>query len=348
MRKTVDLPSNAVYAKGDHSSVSDRPDTRSPHRGITLRGSLADQAQKEYAMAPQHPASALRDAPSIGVDIRTLTQIAEMLPIEELQHAIWGYDKPYPARLLLVIAETGGQVLGAYWQGRMIGFSFMLYARGRHGEGPYFHSQLVGVLPEYRDKNVGFLMKRAQRQYALDLGIDKIEWTFDPLQGRNGYFNVRKLGTVIRRYHPDYYGQLDSAFTHAISSDRCFAEWFVLTPRVEARMAAREPGLTLEVALRPPYVSVTRVEHPASAPPHLVEYRLGLEAEYLVVEVPADFQPIMADMPLAEEWRARTRDIFLHYLNQRGYVVSDCVSGIADGRRRNLYVLRASAAVSRG
>jgi chorismate synthase len=299
-------------------------------------------------MAHQHPSNTPRYAPSIGVDIRTLTQIADMLPIEELQHAIWGYDKPYPARLLLVIAETGGQVLGAYWQGRMIGFAFMLYARGHRGVEPYFHSQLVGVLPEYRDKNIGFLLKTAQRQYALDLGIDKIEWTFDPLQGRNGYFNVRKLGTVIRRYRPDYYGRLDSTFTHAIASDRCFAEWFVRTPRVEARLAAREPGQTLEAALRPPYVSCTRVEHSSGDAPHLVEYRLGLEAERLVVEVPSDFQSIMADMSLAEAWRSKTRDIFLHYLNERRYVVTDCVSGMEGGRRRNLYVLSAPAATNEG
>jgi len=281
----------------------------------------------------------------IGVDIRPLTQIADMLPIEALQYAIWGYDKPYLARLLMVIAETGGQVLGAYWQGRMIGFSFMLYARGRHGEGPYFHSQLVGVLPDYRDKNVGYLMKMAQRQFALDLGIDKIEWTFDPLQSRNGYFNVRKLGAVIRRYCPDYYGQLDSTFTRDIASDRCFAEWFVSTPHVEARLAtaAREPGLRLEEVLRPPYRRITRVEHSPGGVPHLKEYHLGLATDHLVIEVPADFQPIMDDMPLAAEWRAKTRDIFQHYLNERGYVVTDCVSGMEEGRRRNLYVLSAPA-----
>jgi predicted GNAT superfamily acetyltransferase len=307
---------------------------------------LADDAEKECAMVHQHPAGPPRYAPAIGIEVRTLTQIADMLPIEALQHVIWGYDQPYPARLLLVIAETGGQVLGAYWQGRMIGFSFMLYARGHHGEGPYFHSQLVGVLPEYRDKNVGFLLKTAQRRYALNVGIDKIEWTFDPLQGRNGYFNVHKLGTMIRRYRPDYYGRLDSTFTRALASDRCFAEWFVRAPRVEARLAAREPGLSLEAALRPPYVCVTQVERSASGAPHLIEYRLGVEAERLVVEVPADFQPIMADMPLAEAWRARTRDIFMHYLNERAYVVTDCVSGMEGSRRRNLYVLSASAAVS--
>jgi predicted GNAT superfamily acetyltransferase len=282
----------------------------------------------------------------MGVQIRTLTRIEDMLPIEELQQAIWGYDKPYPARLLLVVAETGGQVQGAYWEGRMIGFSFMLYARGHGGEGPYLHSQLVGVLSDYRDQNVGFLLKLAQRQYGLDLGIDKIEWTFDPLQGRNGYFNVRKLGTVIRRYRPNYYGQLDSAFSRAIASDRCFAEWFVRSPRVEARIAGRGPRLTLEAARRPPYVSVTRVELTPQGVARLVDYRLGVEAERLVVEVPADFQPVMADLALAEEWRAKTRAIFLHYLNERGYIVSDCVSGLEGGRRRNLYILSAPTVAS--
>lgn len=297
-------------------------------------------------MAHQSPSTIpIRQSP-IGVDIRTLTHIADMLPIEDLQHAIWGYDKPYPARLLFVIAETGGQVLGAFWQGRIVGFSFMLYARGQHGEGPYLHSQLVGVLPEYRDKQVGFLIKTAQRQYALDLGIDTIAWTFDPLQGRNAYFNIQKLGTIIRRYHPNYYGQLDSTFTRAIASDRCVAEWLVRTRRVEARIAAREPSLTLAEVLRPPYMSITHVEHSSSGTLRLVDSRLGLEGERLVVEVPADFQPIMADMRLAEEWRAKTRDIFVHYLNERGYVMTDYVSGMEGGRRRNLYVLSSPTAAN--
>jgi predicted GNAT superfamily acetyltransferase len=291
-------------------------------------------------MAHHSPSTTPIHQSPIGLDLRTLTQVADMSPIEGLQHAIWGYDKPYPARLLFVIAETGGQVLGAFCQGQMIGFAFMLYARGHHGEGPYLHSQLVGVLPEYRDKHVGFSIKSAQRQYALDLGIDKIEWTFDPLQGRNAYFNIQKLGTIIRRYQPNYYGQLDSTFSRAIASDRCFAEWLVRSPRVKSHIAAREPSLTLTEVLRPPYVSITHVEHSPSGPPRLVGYQLGLKAERLVVEVPADFQPITANVPLAEEWRAKTRAIFVHYLNERGYIVTDYVAGVEGDRRRNLYVLR--------
>jgi predicted GNAT superfamily acetyltransferase len=286
-----------------------------------------------------------RDFPP-KVDIRTLTQVEDMLPIEELQRAIWGYDKPYPARLFLVVAETGGQVLGAYWQGQMIGFSFMLYARDHDSDKPYLHSQLVGVRPEWRDQHVGLQLKLAQRQYALDLGVAKIAWTFDPLQGRNGYFNIRKLGALIRRYYPNYYGPLDSTFTHAIASDRCFAEWFVHSPRVEARIAGRGPGLTVETVGRPPYVGVTHVEHLENGPPRLVHYHMDLDAEHLVVEVPADFQPIMADRALAEDWRAKTCDIFMHFLNERGYVVIDCVSGLEGSRRRNLYVLASPQAAA--
>ncbi len=297
-------------------------------------------------MAGQHPRPSPKRASPVGVELQILTRIEEMQPIEQLQAAIWGYDTPYPARLLLVVAETGGQVLGAHWQGRMIGFAFMLYARGHGGEGPYFHSQLVGVLPEFRDKNVGFLLKLAQRQFALDLGLTKIEWTFDPLQGRNGYFNLRKLGAVIQRYCPNYYGQLDSTFTRAIASDRCFAEWFVRSPRVEARLAGQGSSPTLAEALHPPYMSVTRVERAEGDVLRLVDYRLGLDAERLVVEVPADFEPIMANMPLAEEWRAKTREIFLHYLNEREYIATDCVSRMDEGMRRNVYVLYKRSALS--
>jgi predicted GNAT superfamily acetyltransferase len=292
------------------------------------------------------PSAVPRHESDLEVDIRPLTHVEDMLPIEELQRAIWGYDRPYPARLLLVIAETGGQVLGAYRQGRMIGFSFMLYARGRGGDGPYLHSQLVGVRPTWRDKNVGFLLKLAQRQYALAIGIEKIEWTFDPLQGRNGYFNSHKLGTLIRRYRPNYYGQLDSTFARVIASDRCFAEWFVRSPRVEAHIAGQAPDLTLAMVLQPPYVSVTHVEHGEDRLSRLVHYQTGLDAEHLVVEVPADFQTMMVDRALAEDWRAKTRDIFMHYLNERGYVITDCVSGLEGQRRRNLYVLMAPQAAT--
>jgi predicted GNAT superfamily acetyltransferase len=113
----------------------------------------------------------------------------------------------------------------------------------------------------------------------------------------------------------------------------------VRSPWVETRLAAQGPHPTLATVLQAPYVPVTHVVHAEDSSPRLASYQTGLRAAHLVVEVPADFQPIMADRALAEDWRAKTRDIFLHYLNERGYVVTDCVSGLEGHRRRNLYVL---------
>ncbi len=273
------------------------------------------------------------------VRIRTLKRIDDMVPIEELQTVIWGYDKPYPARLLLVVAETGGQVQAAFSEERMIGFSFMIYGRDRHDGHPYLHSQLVGVLPEMRDQNVGFVLKLGQRRWAMELGIDKVEWTFDPLQARNGYFNVRKLGAVIRRYRPDYYGVLDSLFTQGLPTDRWFAEWFVNSPRAEARLTGWGSFVTLDDVLQPSFACATRVERSPDGLPRLVDFRLALEAERIAFEVPTDFTAVMADSALANDWRMKTRAIALYYLGQRGYAVTDCASGLDRGLRRTFYVL---------
>ncbi len=59
---------------------------------------------------------------------------------------------------------------------------------------------MLGVLPEYRNHGVGRQLKLRQRDDALARGIDLIEWTFDPLEIKNAYFNVERLGAIVRRY----------------------------------------------------------------------------------------------------------------------------------------------------
>ena len=38
-----------------------------------------------------------------------------------------------------------------------------------------------------------------QREDALARGIELIEWTFDPLELKNAFFNIEKLGAIVRR-----------------------------------------------------------------------------------------------------------------------------------------------------
>jgi predicted GNAT superfamily acetyltransferase len=74
---------------------------------------------------------------------------------------------------------------------------------------------------------VGRLLKLAQREDALNRGINLIEWTFDPLQIKNAHFNIARLGAVVRRYIPNCYGRTSSPLHAGLPTDRLVAEWWV-------------------------------------------------------------------------------------------------------------------------
>ena len=105
-----------------------------------------------------------------------------------------------PMPLFVVAAETGGQVLGAFAEDRMVGFTLAL--AGLHGKAPFLHSHMTAVLDGWRDRGIGRSLKLFQRNDALARGIDLIEWTFDPLQIKNAYFNLVRLGAIARRFVP--------------------------------------------------------------------------------------------------------------------------------------------------
>ncbi len=108
-------------------------------------------------------------------------------------------------RFLVVVSHVGGHVFGAYDGGRMVGFCFAIPGIKPDGR-PYLHSHMLGVLPEYRNLAVGRRLKLRQREDALARGIELIEWTFDPLELKNAYFNIERLGAMVRRYSENQYG----------------------------------------------------------------------------------------------------------------------------------------------
>jgi len=105
----------------------------------------------------------------------------------------------------------------------------------------YLHSHMLGVLPEYRDSGAGRMLKLAQREDAVARGFELIEWTFDPLEIKNAYFNIEKLGAIIRRYLPNHYGITTSRLQGGLPTDRCVAEWHLNRPRQESVTLARIP-----------------------------------------------------------------------------------------------------------
>lgn len=169
-----------------------------------------------------------------AIEVRHCHEHTEFARCVELQREVWGGAdlEQVPSTMFVVADETGGQVLGAYdgqaaW--RMVGFTLAM--AGMHGERRYLHSHMTAVVPEYQNRGIGRMLKLFQREDALRRGIELVEWTFDPLEIRNAYFNIVRLGAIVRRYIPNAYGVTSSPLHGGMPTDRLMAEWWLDSPR---------------------------------------------------------------------------------------------------------------------
>lgn len=173
--------------------------------------------------------------------IARLTSLAEYDACVDLQQQTWQYSagEALPRRVFFLAEKLGGHVLGAYAGDRLVSFNLGLPAQ-RNGLG-YIHSQMLAVLPEFRNGGLGRRMKLAQRDLALEQGIELIEWTYDPLEIKNSFFNLQRLGAISRRYEPDFYGPSSSPLQGGLPTDRLYAEWWLRSGRVERTLQDEAP-----------------------------------------------------------------------------------------------------------
>jgi predicted GNAT superfamily acetyltransferase len=124
-------------------------------------------------------------------------------------------------------------VIGAFegGGGEMSGFALAIPgARGGHS---YLHSHMLAVRKQHQNAGLGRRIKLFQRDDALARGFELIEWTFDPLEIKNAYLNIEKLGAIARRYAVNQYGITSSPLQGGLPSDRLVAEWWLKSKRVE-------------------------------------------------------------------------------------------------------------------
>jgi predicted GNAT superfamily acetyltransferase len=194
-----------------------------------------------------------------GLQIREVSTIEEYDACIDLQRRAFGLPdlEISPRRHLIVSRKAGGWTLGAFANGKMVGFVHHLAAV--NGDDIFGYSHMMAVAPEFQNQGVGAQLKWAQRERALAEGRDFIKWTFEPMRARNAHFNLNRLGVVIREYAVNFYGtdygsdpaQQGSA-TSGIDSDRLFASWELRAPRVEAFAQRKEnevgePVRTIEI-----------------------------------------------------------------------------------------------------
>ena len=201
------------------------------------------------------------------ISIRPLLDLSDFSEAVKLQQCVWGFEDRdvVPLPLFVVAAKTGGQAFAAYDGHHMVGFC-LAFAGVKPDSRVFLHSHMLAVLPAYRDAGLGRQLKLHQREDGLARGIDLVEWTFDPLEIKNAFFNIERLGAIVRQYDDNEYGETSSPLHEGLPTDRCVAEWWLASERVEAVLAGRRPeaGVDERIAV-PAEIEQLRRDNPKRA-----------------------------------------------------------------------------------
>ena len=270
--------------------------------------------------------------------IRPLTTLDECRQVAALERTVWGYtdaEDVVPPPVLIVSIKRGGILLGAFDDGGVMrGFVYSMPAI-KDGRATQW-SHMLGVAPEMRAAGLGARLKVAQRQAALDMGLDLIEWTYDPLQAGNAHLNFARLGIVVDEYEENIYGDSSSPLHSGTPTDRFVAAWRIREPHVERRIAARGVPVVRDSSVaHAPVVNPSIPGEPWLRPGTA---DLSVDARRLLVEIPVGFSEMLErDRPLAQAWRLTTRQVFQHYF-ARGCRAVDFFLAREAGRGQYLLV----------
>lgn len=261
-----------------------------------------------------------RDAPLTASDVvlRPLRSREDYNACVELQKRTWGQGfEVVPPGLMKISQRVGAVAAGAFAaDGRMLGFVYGL--TGVQGEPPrvVHWSDLLAVDPEARDLRLGTRLKLYQRELLLPLGVDEVQWSYDPLEARNAHLNLNHLGAEPKEYVEEMYADdLGSELARGIGTDRFIVTWRIASDRVREVLAGRPRSDAASFDGTP-----------------LVEGDGLPDAPRVRVEIPAHIQALKMERPEeALAWRLSTRRAFQTYL-PRGYRVEAFWRNAASGR----------------
>lgn len=242
------------------------------------------------------------------ISIRPIESFAELRAVEHLEKEVWGIPDldVVPITHLVATKAAGGVLLGAFDRDTLAGFVYGFVAL-EEGEIAH-HSHMLAVKPAYRNFNLGYKLKFAQREAVLAQGIKVITWTFDPLQSLNAHFNFTKLGVISNRYLIDFYGEEAASFLHQTGTDRLWVKWLLTSDRVISRVNRETP-------------------------------QLEDAADKRLIEIPGDINAVQQQNPArAREWRQQTQHAFTEALHD-GYTVVDFYRETRGQEKVGIYLL---------
>ena len=257
-----------------------------------------------------------------AVVIRDLHSLDDLRKVETLEQEVWGISDRDVLPLTMIVAtkEAGSIWLGAFDGAELVGFAFG-FLGVEHGQ-VMVHSHMLAVRDAYRDLDLGYKLKLAQRERVLSMRIPAITWTFDPLQSRNAHLNFGKLGVVSDAYKIDFYGPETSSVLHRNSTDRLWVQWPLASRRVQDRLQGKDKRAELlDVLSR----LLPLIRFNGDGKPVRTDLDAALTRQRIAIEIPSDIQSIeQKDPTLAREWRDATRWAFTEALKAGFFVAEFC------------------------
>ncbi len=274
----------------------------------------------------------------IKVAIGPFRSLADYKTCEDIQREVWRSQDLdiVPAPMLLAADRAGGIVLGAYNSlGELVGFVFSIMG-SLHG-AILQHSHMIAVRTAYRNFDVGFKLKLAQRKEALKRKIKRITSFIDPMQPVNAYFTLGKLGAVADTYEQNFYGETTSLLERGLPTDRILAYWDLDSVAVARRLETGPPKHDFRKELKRLSL-INRLMETAPGLMNSSPVKLNCAEDRFLFEVPYNLPEIKnRDLGIALEWQGKMRQVFRHYFKKH-YGAADFWVAEQDGHLRAFYL----------
>jgi predicted GNAT superfamily acetyltransferase len=269
--------------------------------------------------------------------IRDITTLEDCVRVVALQKDVWGYDDSediVPSAVLIVSVKRGGILIGGFEGDALKGFVYSIPAV-KDGRSTQW-SHMLGVTRDARGTGLGLRLKLAQRERALAMGIDEIEWTYDPLQVLNAHLNMARLGAIAEEYEENIYGESTSPLHRGSPTDRLVALWKLSAPHVERRIHASSVLIARDASVMAAPKVIAATEAGGVLEPS--DPVLTLDDRRVLIDVPGEFTEMLAHDPdRARRWRLATRTAFQAYF-ARGYRAVDFL--LSRDRKLGQYLLQ--------
>jgi len=223
---------------------------------------------------------------SNSIQVRELKSLQDQDSGRKIFDLTWALDAgtEITPNLLQAMVHSGSYLSGAFIENKIVGAAFAFPATNN---GLHLHSHMTAVLPEFRDKGVGYALKIDQWNWAKKQKYSHLSWTFDPLVRRNAKLNIVKLGVDISSYYPNFYGAMPDALNAGDESDRLMVSWSTAIDAPKAREL---------------------ITHPKPGD--------------ILIEIPEDIVAIrFKNQSESIKWRRQVRDQFLAAFEKNGKVI---------------------------